>query len=299
MKRKLFALLHAAGLTRFAAWWNRNRVIILCYHGVTERETRGPRDPHGIHVPRRLFEAQLDYLRRRHHVISLRDYLAARRAGRKLPAYSVVLTFDDGFRNFLTVAAPCLASRGLPASLFIITNKTDEGGDPGAGQRWTPADDWTYLSWAEVAELARDGRVEIGSHTCSHTRLPTLSPEETEREMRDSYEAVVARLSHENPALSYPKGEYSEVLALLARATGYVCAVTADGGANDPARTDPFAIGRTLIGDRDDIAAFAVRVSGVRDWLAQAGALFPPRSAAPTLRRAGELPLSAESAENV
>ena len=42
--------------------------------------------------------------------------------------YSVVLTFDDGFRNFLTVAAPILAERKIPATVFLITDKASEEG---------------------------------------------------------------------------------------------------------------------------------------------------------------------------
>ncbi|MFL6229234.1 MAG: polysaccharide deacetylase family protein, partial [Pyrinomonadaceae bacterium] len=158
-------------------------------------------------------------------------------------------------------------------------------------------DDWTYLSWAELETLAREQDVEIGSHTCSHTRLPTLSPAETERELRDSFDAVRARFGrHAVPALSYPKGEYSSVLALLARAVGYACAVTVDGGANDPARTDPFALGRTLIGDADDAASFAVRVSGLRDWLVRLKSIFaPPRDDRHAGRRAKVRVPAAES----
>ncbi|MCA1631609.1 MAG: polysaccharide deacetylase family protein, partial [Acidobacteria bacterium] len=226
--------------------------------------------------------------------------LAARREGRKLPDYSVVLTFDDGFRNFLTAAAPCLARRKMPASIFIITNNTAEGGDPGPDRAWTPADDRTHLSWGEVRALVSGQDIEVGSHTCSHTRLPALSPEETGRELRDSYAAVVENLGGAPPALSYPKGEYSAVLSRLARATGYACAVTADGGANDPARTDPFALGRTLIGDKDGGAAFAVRVSGVRDWLARLGSIFSPRAPGASSARAEDAPLpAAGSAENL
>jgi peptidoglycan/xylan/chitin deacetylase (PgdA/CDA1 family) len=300
MKKVFFALLYAAGATRLAAWWNRRRVIILCYHGVTERARRGSNDPHGIHVPRQLFEAQLDYLRRRYRVIPLRQYLAARREGLQLPDYTVVLTFDDGFRNFLTVAAPRLAERRMPASVFIITNNTAEGSDANVERRWSPADDWTYLSWAELEMLSRGQEIEIGSHTCSHTRLPTLSPEETGRELRDSYDAVRARFGHGiAPALSYPKGEYSAVLSRLARTVGYTCAVTVDGGANDPARTDPFALGRTLIGDADDAASFAVRVSGVRDWLVRLNSIFaPPRGGTRAGRREEVRLPAAESQDN-
>jgi peptidoglycan/xylan/chitin deacetylase (PgdA/CDA1 family) len=285
MKRIFFALLHATGATRFAAWLNRRRVIFLCYHGVTERDGRDALDPHGIHVPARLFEQQLDYLSRRHHVVALRDYLAARREGRRLPDYAVVLTFDDGFRNFLTAAAPRLLARRLPASLFIITDhtagteETDATEDSHSTTRWSPSDDRTHLSWAEVRKLAREDGFEIGSHTCSHSRLPTLSPAETEREMRDSLASVVARVGSDYaPALSYPKGEYSAVLSRLARTVNYACAVTSNGGANSPQHTDPFALGRTLIGDADDVASFAVRVSGLRDWLVKLCTLFAPRA---------------------
>lgn len=273
MKKLAFALLYAAGLTRFAAWWNRKRVIFLCYHGVTERSSRGPHDPHGIHVRHHRFEAHLEYLRRHYHVIPLREYLTARREGRPLPPYSVVLTFDDGFRNFLTAAAPRLAARGIPASVFIITDNTAGERETVFDRRWAPADDLTYLSWTEVRALESEQHIEIGSHTCSHPRLLTLSPEETERELRDSYAAIVTHMGNREAALSYPKGEYSALLARQARAAGYACAVTVDGGANDSG-TDLFALGRTLIGDDDDRASFAVRVSGLRNWLAELRVVF-------------------------
>src|SRR5215472_13090149 len=100
MKKFLFALLHATRVTSFAAWCNRKRTVFLCYHGVTKRPTRSREDPKGLHVNHRRFAAHLDSLNRRYHVISLRDYLLAQRQRRPLPEYSVVLTFDDGFRNF-------------------------------------------------------------------------------------------------------------------------------------------------------------------------------------------------------
>ena len=79
MKKIFFTLLHKLQLTRLAAWCNRKRVIILCYHGVTERASRHPDDPSGLHIRADRFEAQLDYLRRHYRVISLAKFLEARR----------------------------------------------------------------------------------------------------------------------------------------------------------------------------------------------------------------------------
>jgi peptidoglycan/xylan/chitin deacetylase (PgdA/CDA1 family) len=268
MKKSLFALLHATRVTRFAAWWNRRRVVFLCYHGVTERPARSPEDPKGLHVNHHRFAAQLDFLSRRYHVISLREYLQAKRDRRSIPNYSVVLTFDDGFRNFLTAAAPLLAARAMPATVYLITDKAGEESDINLSRKWTPEDDSRYLSWAEARLLKQEQDVEFGSHTCSHSGLLTLSPAETERELLHSYRDLMTQLTVEAPTLSYPKGQYSRMVADDARALGYACAVTTDRGPNELDH-DLFTLGRALIGDYDDEASFAVRVSGLRWWLAR------------------------------
>lgn len=266
MKKLIFKLLHSLGITLFAAWWNRKRVVFICYHGVTESDARSPHNQKGLHVNRHRFLTHLAYLKRRHHVISLRDYLEAREQRRTLPNYSVVLTFDDGFRNFLTVAAPCLAASAMPATVFIITNNTNETNSPSENHQWSINDDFSYLSWAEIRALKRDGNIEFGSHTCSHSRLLTLPLEEWEHELRTSYQVLATQLETRDLALSYPKGEHSEIISDYARKLGYSCAVTTDRGANELDH-DLFTLGRTLIGDFDDEPSFAVRVSGLRWWL--------------------------------
>jgi hypothetical protein len=57
------------------------------------------------------------------------------------------------------------------------------------------------------------------------------------------------------------------MLAATARQQGYSCAVTTDGGANEMEH-DLFTLGRALVGDADDKMSLAVRVSGVRHWIA-------------------------------
>src|SRR5438132_4174423 len=268
MKRLLFALLYTMGLTRFAAWWNRKRVVFLCYHGVTKRKNRSSADPKGLHVNYLRFASQLDFLRKRYHILSLRDYLAAHRDGRNLPNYSLVLTFDDGFRNFLTAAAPLLKERSIPATVFLITGNADERNGSSLSRTWSEQDDSNYLSWPEAQLLKREFQIEFGSHTCSHSSLLSLSPREIERELFDSRQALATKLSVDRPNLSYPKGDHSQMLADQARNQRYGCAVTTDRGTNELDH-DLFTLGRTLIGDDDDEASFAVRVSGLRWWLAK------------------------------
>ena len=140
MKKILFVLLPSIGVARFASWWNRKRVIFLCYHGVTERDSRATADSKVLHVNRRRFTAHLDFLARRYHPISLHDYVAARDTGKGLGDYSVILTFDDGFRNFLIVAAPLLVERNIPATVFPITDKVAQE-DGERKSSWSSHDD--------------------------------------------------------------------------------------------------------------------------------------------------------------
>ena len=265
MKKLAFALLYLTGLTTFAAWRNRKRVVFLCYHGVTERSQRSPTDPTGLHVNHHRFAAQLDFLARHYRFLSLDEYLEARRTGRRLPDYSLLLTFDDGFRNFLTVAAPLLAARRIPATVFLITGNADA--EQVRKTTWEPRDDSSYLSWAEARLLKEQYQVDFGSHTCSHSPLMSLTQPEIIRELRQSREDLRKNLGIEYPALSYPKGERSQMLASVAREQGYSCAVTTDRGANEMGH-DLFTLGRTLIGDDDDEMSLAVRVSGARRTLA-------------------------------
>jgi peptidoglycan/xylan/chitin deacetylase (PgdA/CDA1 family) len=273
MKKALFSLLYVVGLTSFAMWWHRKRVVFLCYHGVTKRPTRSPDDPKGLHVNHLRFRQHLQFLRLHYRVISLSDYITAREDQRPLPHYSAVLTFDDGFRNFVTTAAPALAEHEMPATVFLVTDNARDNDNRGLPNEWTPADDRRYLSWNEAKGLKRKQNVEFGSHTCSHSGLLTLSLEDARRELLRSYEQLVSNLAVETPILSYPKGQYSPVLADEARKVGYAGAVTTDRGRNE-ADHDLFTLGRTLIGGDDDLPSFAVRVSGLRWWLASIRSLL-------------------------
>lgn len=258
MKKHFFALLHATGIIRAICWLNRKHVPILCYHSVIDGERHINSDPHKQHIPLRLFLEHLDYLQRHHSLISLSEFQQAKRGNRILPDYTVVLTFDDGFEDFFTVVAPHLTSRKIPATVFVITDRAS-GTLPPNGE--------SFLSWEEIEQLAASG-VDIGSHTCSHPRLPELSLQDAIRELSESQAAVRARIQQTEVALSYPFGQTSEQITRMADSAGYSCAIAADCGLN-PANVNLYALSRTVIASDDDVASFAARVSGLTGWIAR------------------------------
>jgi peptidoglycan/xylan/chitin deacetylase (PgdA/CDA1 family) len=256
MKKFLFALLFSTRVISLISWLNRKRVPILCYHSVTSDSAPVARDPHKQHIPLKLFLSHLDYLREHHNVISLAQYVEARVNKRRLPDRSVVLTFDDGFEDFYTVAAPHLNQRKLPATVFIIIDR--------AFGRFVPKGE-SFLSWDQIRELAAAG-IEIGSHSCSHLPLSELSREEATKELSESRALLESNLGCSPIPLSYPFGQTSESISRMAQSMGFTCAIASDSGPNSD-KASIFRLSRTVIASDDDVAAFAARVSGLTSWI--------------------------------
>jgi peptidoglycan/xylan/chitin deacetylase (PgdA/CDA1 family) len=99
--------------------------VVLTYHRIDEPDARPWLNPSLLSATPEGFEAQMSAVLRRHRPIALPELLAARRAGRPLPQRAVLITFDDGYRDFLEHAWPVLARQGIPATLFVPTGYPD------------------------------------------------------------------------------------------------------------------------------------------------------------------------------
>jgi peptidoglycan/xylan/chitin deacetylase (PgdA/CDA1 family) len=261
MKRFFYTIFYRMGLTRALSRRTRKQVKILCYHSVSV-QPESAADPFKLHISQAVFRSHLEHLRNNYQVIALRDYVTARNNGRTLPPNAVVLTFDDGFRNFQTVAAPLLSEFGFPATVFIITSKTDTGDAQARAENWQNTDDIEHLTWREVQSLTRSPLFQIGSHTHTHQRLPTLSLAEAAGELSTSLKEIENYLGDPCPPLSYPHGRLSGPVKQLARELGHSCALSSELGGND-LHSDLFALRRVVIASDDDVPTFAARVAGV------------------------------------
>ena len=99
--------------------WRRNRLLILCYHGVSLEDEHqwGP----AMYLPPALFRQRMEALRRMDcAVLPLGEALERLYSG-TLPARAVAITFDDGAYDFYKAAYPVLREHGLPATLYFTT----------------------------------------------------------------------------------------------------------------------------------------------------------------------------------
>jgi len=274
-KKFLFALLYATRVMRFVAWLNRNKVTILCYHSVTPRPRDSEGDPHKLHLQVDSFQKHLDYLQTHYQVISLAEFVKAHRAQIKPPANAAILTFDDGARNFLTVVAPILRERGIPATSFVVTGAsfTQEASD--LNGHWSPADDNSYLSWSEIRKLANTG-FDFGSHTCNHHALPDIPLSKAQDELEGSLRTLQTYLGPKSFPLSFPHGKTSAAISEISRSLEYSCALTSALGKNDM-QSDLYALRRTVIASDDSLPTFVARVSGVTFLYGQISSIFNRR----------------------
>lgn len=102
-----------------------HRFAVLMYHRVADPRDDEAADPSLISATPESFAEQVDFFRRHGHLLSLTELLQAIERRQKLPARSVLITFDDADRDFAAHAWPILRERGAPVTVFVPTDYPD------------------------------------------------------------------------------------------------------------------------------------------------------------------------------
>jgi len=192
-----------------------DRLPILMYHRVAP--TGSPATAR-YRVTPEAFEEQLCYLRDAgYYSIKLEDWHAAMEAKRPLPGRAVLITFDDGYLDFLSYAWPLLRRYGFSATVFLVADKI------GRANSWdhVTGEEVPLLGWQEVCQL-RDEGVKFGSHSASHRPLTALSLAEVVREGARSRAILERGLGAPIKAFAYPHGDADQVVQHLIGACGYI-----------------------------------------------------------------------------
>ena len=145
-----------------------------------------------------------------------------------------VVTFDDGFRSVLRLAAPILDRLGVPATLFVPTGWV---GDEHRHALWEHMAQWRrdgheaeleLMDWDEIRSLADRGW-EIGAHTHTHPFLTRLDEAALADELVGSREIVEAHLSRRCLSIAYPYGDVDDRVARAAQQAGFATGVGLHG----------------------------------------------------------------------
>lgn len=126
---------------------------ILMYHQISRGVQQESFHPHlGLQVDVDSFEEQMQLLQLTHRCLRLSTLTALLHA-KKLPPSCAAVTFDDGYRDGLTLALPILERYHIPATIFITTGFLD-----GRARLW-----WreleSFIQTAERLEFCWDRKV--------------------------------------------------------------------------------------------------------------------------------------------
>lgn len=242
----------------------RVHIPILMYHSVSDSRDKYLNSYYHTTTYPRVFAEQMKFLHEnKYTVINLDDIQRCLMSPENKDNKYVIITFDDGYRDFYLSAFPILHKYGFSATVFLSTGFINN--------KNLTFKDKECLNWNEVCELRETG-VIFGSHTVTHPQLWFLKRHDVENELRQSKEAIEDRIGERVESFSYPFAfpeedrEFKTFLRHMLETCGYRNGVSTrigTAGEND----DIFFLKRVPINSADDLSFFRTKLEGGYDWL--------------------------------
>ncbi len=183
------------------------QVPILTYHYIAANPNSKDKARYALSVAPDKFEAQMIYLAQNGYTpITLDTLYGIFNKQVTAPIKPVVLTFDDGYIDFYTIAFPILRRFNFHAVSFIPT------GLMGGGY---------YMNWNQIKEIASSGLVTFEGHSVTHAHLPALSYSEALKQLVDSKNILQSNTGYPVNFVAYPYGSTNGVVQAAVKQAGY------------------------------------------------------------------------------
>ena len=208
-------------------------ISVLMYHHVLENDGF-------IAISQKNFEAQMKMLANDGYTTITPDELLAYKQGKiTLPKKSVLITFDDGWRNNYIYAYPILKKYGLKATIFLITSWIEEASkqplafEPACHEKAKilakERPGAVVLNWDEIEAMS--DVFSFHSHTHGHTD-GYFGKLDLADDIGLCKQTIKKRLGFDDVHLCWPRGMYDENSIKIAKDAGYKVLYTTKRGAN-------------------------------------------------------------------
>lgn len=188
--------------------------FILMYHSIVDNSN----DLYSVSVDS--FREQISWLFDNEFEIVSLSFLLRSIQFRNFSALrkKVVITFDDGCKDFIDNALPILLEYKAPATVFLVTQLL------GKIASWGKSGNNVQLMTKDEVRSIKSKGINLGSHSATHENMTLLDHQELQRQLKDSYDRLTA-FGESFYTFAYPWGQWSNNVVDVLIATGYECAV--------------------------------------------------------------------------
>nr|WP_243108726.1 polysaccharide deacetylase family protein [Clostridium rectalis] len=224
--------------------YNDKGIPVLMYHSIDYEEGNE------LRVSKEKFKEQMEYLKKNNYTtLTLNELYDFFINNKPVPEKSVVITFDDGYKDNYINAYPILKEFSINATIFVVTNNIDK--------------DNNCLTSDQLIELNNNG-IDIESHTANHDDLPTLSYENQLKTLKESKTFLEKTLKKEVPFIAYPYGKWTDLTTKAVKEAGFKMAFSTSGTWSD--KTDGiYTLDRVYISGNFQLDEFIRRITD-RDY---------------------------------
>jgi len=217
-----------------------NKIPILMYHSISYEKGNT------LRIPKESFRNQMKYLKDNNYTtLTLDELYAYMKMSKKLPEKSIVITFDDGYKDNYTNAFPILKEFKFKSTVFVITNAIDK--------------DKNYLTSNEIKSMDKNN-MRIESHTASHEHLDKIPYKDEVTTMTTSKSNLERILGRKINYIAYPYGEYNSDTIKAAKQSGYKLAFSTEFGWINK-DNNIYSLGRIYISSAYNLTIFKAKLN--------------------------------------
>lgn len=187
---------------------------VIFYHHIQDLVTSKKKGQTALSTTPEFLKAHLAYIQQvGYNIITPSDLADFFNSEKQLPSKSIILSFDDGYEDFYTVAYPILKEFNAHATIFLPTGLVGNN---------------DYLKWDQVSEMASSGLIYIANHTWSHHSISDIKS--IDSEIGTAHSQLTDRSLNSAKSFAYPYGTYSYAAEVKLSNLGYSSAFTTQYG---------------------------------------------------------------------
>jgi len=236
VKKIIAGLLYFSGINFIYNKIYPQRLILIGGHSIIKYGNKNDvvvENYKDLSIDDRFLEKQINYLLKNgYRFLNFEMVNKILETGKTLPQKSVIIYFDDGFKDNYQNVYPIFKKYNLPFVIFVSIDLIDQkqlsSRVKGMLGELSKAENKVFLNWNEVKSML--DLAEIGSHGKTHIDFTELKEKELKEELSYSIKRIKDETGEEPIVLSYPHGKYDLQIKEIVREAGFKFAITTKQG---------------------------------------------------------------------